>query len=98
MAFRKLIVSWANGIMPHRSNKRFDVAGFMKARKAARALAVERNRTLQAEYKRIGRTGEKIAKAQERRLENILMITLIWLALLVRKLQTSGILGITRKE
>ena len=46
--------------MLHRKNTRFDLAGFMKARKEARTKVFQENRKLQAEYKKVERVQEKV--------------------------------------
>ena len=46
--------------MLHRKNTRFDLAGFMKARKEARSKVLQENRKLQAEYKKVERVQEKV--------------------------------------
>lgn len=46
--------------MPHTKNTRFNLAQFMKARKVAREKAVDENRKLSAEYKKVQRAQEKV--------------------------------------
>ena len=46
--------------MPHTKNSRFNLAQFMKARKAAREKAVDENRKLSAELKKVQRAQEKV--------------------------------------
>ena len=46
--------------MPHTKNTRFNLAQFMKAHKVAREKAVDENRKLSAEYKKVQRAQEKV--------------------------------------
>ncbi|KAM7442679.1 3 flap structured DNA binding [Porites harrisoni] len=51
--------------MPHTKNTRFNLAQFMKAHKVAREKAVDENRKLSAEYKKVQRAQEKLATVRE---------------------------------
>ena len=55
LSFYELIFS-----MPHTKNSRFNLAQFMKAHKAAREKAVDENRKLLAEFKKVQRAQEKV--------------------------------------
>lgn len=51
--------------MPHTKNSRFNLAQFMKCRKAAREKAVDENRKLSAEFKKVQRAQEKLATVRD---------------------------------
>ena len=51
--------------MPHSKNTRFDLAGFMKARKEARNKVLQENRKLAVEYKKVKRAKEKASQCSQ---------------------------------
>ena len=46
--------------MPHTKNTRFNLAQIMKARKVAKEKAVDENRKLSAEFKKVQRAQEQV--------------------------------------